>query len=379
MNKILIFMGGYFPGQNYGGPPVSVDNFCTLLIDVFDVFIVTSDHDLGSNNKYNVGLNWVNRDNCKVKYISDSQWRLDTLSDIIKKISPDVIYLQSIFRLFTPLCLILAKRQRIPVILAPRGELCKGALAIKRYKKLPYLLLLKVLRLTDNTIFQSTSEDEEQGIRKYFNGNVILNLNNIPSIPQIEEKKIIKAKGIARFVFISRIVKKKNLSTAISFFSKINSGRVTFDIYGAIEDTEYWTLCCKLIESAPENVSINYKGVIQHDDVHKVLLKYDAMLFPTLSENYGHVIAEALGVGCPVIISDQTPWNEVNRYKAGAAISLSDEKRFINAIYRVINMDEKESEEVSENSKRLFRDRLQLEKLKSSYSEAFKNAISVNK
>ena len=25
--KILIVMGGFFPGQKYGGPPVSVNNF----------------------------------------------------------------------------------------------------------------------------------------------------------------------------------------------------------------------------------------------------------------------------------------------------------------------------------------------------------------
>lgn len=31
--KILIVMGGFFPGQKYGGPPVSVDIFCSLLKD----------------------------------------------------------------------------------------------------------------------------------------------------------------------------------------------------------------------------------------------------------------------------------------------------------------------------------------------------------
>lgn len=368
-------MGGYFPGQNYGGPPVSVDNFCTLLKGIFEIYIVTSDHDLGSNERYKVGFDWIKRENCEVKYISDQQWRINTISNIVKDINPDVIYLQSIFRPFTSLCLFVAKRQGISVLLAPRGELCKGALAIKNYKKIPYLRLLKLARLTKNISFQSTSEDEEQGIKKFFNNNAVLNLNNIPSIPQIGSRKTKKIKGTAEFVFVSRIVKKKNLASAISFLSATDCGRVIFDIYGTIEDKEYWELCCKLIEKTPDNVTISYKGIIRHDEVHQVLSQYDAMLFPTLSENYGHVIAEALGVGCPVIISDQTPWNEVNIYKAGAAINLSDERQFINSINKIINMDEDEATEYRENSKRLFRDKLQLENLRRSYVEAFDKTI----
>ena len=46
--KILIFMAGFFPGEKYGGPPVSIDNFCTLIGGVDnDVYVVTTDHDLG--------------------------------------------------------------------------------------------------------------------------------------------------------------------------------------------------------------------------------------------------------------------------------------------------------------------------------------------
>jgi len=44
--KVLIIMGGFFPGQKFGGPPVSVDNFCSLLKDECDCFIVTSNHDM---------------------------------------------------------------------------------------------------------------------------------------------------------------------------------------------------------------------------------------------------------------------------------------------------------------------------------------------
>ena len=48
-NRILIITEGFFPGKNYGGPPVSVNNFCSLM-EGFECFIVTRDHDLGEKS-----------------------------------------------------------------------------------------------------------------------------------------------------------------------------------------------------------------------------------------------------------------------------------------------------------------------------------------
>ena len=45
--------------------------------------------------------------------------------------------------------------------------------------------------------------------------------------------------------------------------------------------------------------------------------KYDVFLFPTKGENYGHVIFEALAGGCIPIISDQTPWNDIEQAGCG--------------------------------------------------------------
>ena len=47
--------------------------------------------------------------------------------------------------------------------------------------------------------------------------------------------------------------------------------------------------------------------------------------FPTLGENYGHVIFEALSVGCIPVISDQTPWHEISLKHAGYELSLDND------------------------------------------------------
>lgn len=72
--KILIVMGGFFPGKKYDGPPVSIDNFCTLMKE-YQCYIVTHDHDLFESVRYsNITQGWNKRENCKVIYLNDKQY-----------------------------------------------------------------------------------------------------------------------------------------------------------------------------------------------------------------------------------------------------------------------------------------------------------------
>lgn len=343
--KILIVLGGFFPGQEYGGPPVSVDNFCSLMKE-HSCYIITHNHDLLSTQPYpNVHKGWNNRGNCKVLYLCDKKFNKVSFEKIITKISPDVLYLQSVFERCVLPCLQLAKKYNVRVLLAPRGELCSGAFNMKKYKKLPYIKLLKLIGLVKNVNFQSTSEEETQAIISLFgcSSNRIFRLDNIPSLPQREYQRIEKKAGIARFIFLARIHPKKNLLSAIRYFNDVN-GHAIFDIYGSIEDETYWLECQSAIKALPKNIKCEYKGLVSHDQVHAVFSQYDAFIFPTLSENYGHVIAESLTVGTQVIISDRTPWNDVEDNNAGFVCELNDNEGFVKSIISVINSEQDKSD-----------------------------------
>lgn len=370
--KILIVMGGFFPGKKYGGPPVSIDNFCSLMKED-ECFIVTHNHDLFEQEKFqSVHDGWNDRGNCKVLYLSDDEYTKSSFEKTMIEIKPDILYLQGLFQSCVFPCLQLAKKHNIKVVLAPRGELCSGALNIKKWKKIPYIELLRFLGLVKNIHWQSTSDEETAAIKQLMNvkSEKIHHLDNIPSIPRTDYSRRDKISGEGRFVFLSRIHPKKNLLSAINYFSKVDK-KAYFDIYGPIEDTEYWKQCQEAIKFLPNNIKVCYKGLIGHDQVHAVFSQYDAFLFPTLSENYGHVIAESLVVGTPVIISDQTPWTDINALGFGKAISLNEPETFTEEINKIISMGKNEMEIASDTVKKYAMLKMDINSLKNEYMTVF--------
>lgn len=374
--KILIIIEGFFPGKKYGGPPVSVDNFCSLMKE-HECFIVTTNHDLFDNVAYNdIHEGWNNRDNSKVLYLSDAEYTKKTFRTIIEEIEPDILYLQGLFQYCVLPCLQLAKKMGLKVLLATRGELCKGALKIKRCKKVLYIEGIRILGLVKRIHWQSTSDEEKEAIKEWIKADEVRihELENVPSIPRREYQRRVKNVGEGRFVYLSRIHPKKNLLNAIKYFHAVTD-KVVFDIYGPIEDKEYWNQCMEEIGKLPDNVIVTYRGLVDHDYVHEVFSQYDAFLFPTFSENYGHVIAESLIVGTPVIISDQTPWNGIRKAGAGWAVPLTEREKFVAAINTVIGYSKTDADDVYHKVISFINNKFNYMGLKKQYESALSQVI----
>lgn len=378
--KIMIVTYGFFPGQGYGGPSVSVNNFCNLM-DKHECFVVTRNCESLSKIPYK-GIKsnvWIQRTNCKAIYLEDKDFGYTWFEHIIKEIKPDLLYLQSFFRIRTAYpCLKLALKYNIKVLLAPRGELCCGALAKRRFKKYAYIWFMKHTGLLKRIYFQSTSEDETEGIIKYLDvrqQNRIFKLDNIPSIPDGIINRPFKNVGKANIIYLSRIDPKKNLKLALDYLKHV-TGFVEFHIYGTISDSNYWKECESVIKSLPKNIIVEYKGSVNHEQVFQTLGQYDAFLFPTKSENYGHAIVEALLVGCPVIISDQTPWTDINLTKGGIALSLTDTAGFVKAIQRVIDRDEREQKSCQVESIKYIHYKIHIDSLRYQYETKLKMIVA---
>jgi glycosyltransferase involved in cell wall biosynthesis len=350
---ILTFLSYYLPGYKAGGPMRSVSNIVDRLGDEFHFKIVTSDRDYLDRQPY-PGIRpdaWTRAGKAEVLYCSPQGLSCRNFYRVLHQLSYDAIYLNSLvsprFTLVPLLLLKYAHFDSKPVVVAPRGELSPGALAQKGAKKAIYLRLVKLLGLYQNVFWQASTELDAGLIRSHFGAGARIWVADdlFSSEDQVAWQHgragYDKAIGHVRVVFLSRISPMKNLLGALEMLAGVREA-VQFDIYGPVDDAEYWSQCQATIARLPSNIRVAYRGHVSHADVLRTLASYDLFLLPTLGENFGHVILEALVAGCPVLISDQTPWTGLEDLGVGWDVPLSNLERFRQAIRKVAGMDRAE-------------------------------------
>ena len=371
--KVLIIACRYYPAKNSGGPVISIDNLCSLLNHKVEFNVLAFDHDVGSDEVFkDIDIGWNKHDNCSVYYLPKKDVNTKNFSSLIADLRPDLLYVNSLFSAkFVVSALKSARDHGLPVLLAPRGQLCANAFK-KKAKKFAYLTLYRRLFSKNNVYYQYTSTEERNAILHYLPAKPerVLGLPNIPNTRVTPPKKAEKLQGKLKIAFISRIHSKKNLLGAIRFLHEV-SGDVDFNIYGPLEEESYWVKCQDEISKLPRNISVAHLGTLNYDEVFNIFASHDVFLFPTFSENYGHVIAESLLSGCPVLISDQTPWSGVTDEGAGWVYSLDNEQGFISTLNHLVEMDASEYRSISSKCRNYVLGQLNLEEIADSYISSF--------
>ncbi len=336
-------MGTYLPGFKGGGHIRSIKGLVDYLGKDLDFYIICQDRDADDKEPYKditTGA-WVKLGNSQVMYLNSSDFSLLTLKSIFHNLLPDVIYLNTIFSVretILPAILGMSLKSKPKVIVAPRGCLDPGALSLKYHKKRVFLQLLKLSRLQKHILWHASTITEADFIRKEFGDVNIMVAQNLPSLPkEIKATRPLKNQGEARMIFLARIVPIKNLIFLLDILKSIN-GKASLTIAGPIEDPKYWDNCqMKLAELTHVNYTL--VGAIEHDQVASLLGEHHFYILPTLGENFGHSIIEAFDSGLGVIISDQTPWKDLERYGVGWDISLENRSAWVQAVQACVDMN----------------------------------------
>lgn len=343
---IFVFSQGYLPGFRHGGPVRTLVNLVERLGDEFDFRIVTKDRDSGATEPYEgiSGDQWQQVGKARVFYASPSVLRPGGLMRLMRATAHDVLYLNSFFSPRFTIAPLMLRRlglvPRRPVIVAPRGEFSPAALSLKAWKKGAYGRVARTIGLYSDVIWQASSDREELDIRREYGERAMVRIapNLTPPAASAVGDPSPKPRGRLRIIFLSRIVPMKNLLGALTVLDRIR-GDVTLDVYGPREDERYWAECEAAIRKLPPNVHVCVHGAVEHEHVDGLLRRYDLLLLPTLGENYGHVIVEAFRAGCPVLISDRTPWRGLADRGVGWDLPLEEPDRFREALQTCVDMD----------------------------------------
>ncbi|MGQ0659182.1 MAG: glycosyltransferase family 4 protein [Chromatiales bacterium] len=358
--SVLVFSDYYLPGFKGGGTPRTISNLVAYLGDEFDFSVITRNRDCGDSVPYTdvAQEGWVRVGKTQVSYLSDGSYSLPAIARLMYETPCEVLYFNSLFSpKFTllPLCLWrLGISQARRAVLAPRGELSDGALSIKRNRKRAFLVIARALGVVDRVLWQASGVHEKDDIRRWFPHAAVVVAPDLPGPAPILGQAAVRAPksaGELKLVFLGRIAPVKNLKQALDLLRPL-SCNVVFDIYGPIEDLNYWKGCQRIIATLPANVTVRYKGAVAHEAVPTILGAYHVFYLPTLGENFSHVMLEALSCGCPVLTSDRTPRRNLEDVGAGWDVPLEDTKRFVSILQQCADMSESEFQRLSASAGR---------------------------
>ncbi len=334
--NVLLFVGGYLPGVKSGGPVRTVSNLVEALGSEFNFFIVCADRDLGDCHSYPdiVPGKYFNVGCARVMYVAPNTLGLFQIIKLLVFGKFSLVILNSFFSFkfsIFPNLLRILLRMKVPFVIGPRGEFSCGALGVKSQKKTYFIYLAKKLGLYRDIPWLASSDFEMQDIRR------IIHADRIYVAPDlfVPPKNVVfpsRASGSKlSIVFLARVARIKNLLFALEVLEKVDFP-VDFDLYGPIEDADYWDECLDCIGRLPKNVCVRHQGLIEHSKVHDVLTRYDLFFLPSLGENFCHAIIESFSCGVPVLVSDLTPWRGLREKGVGWDLCLDNVDGFRSAL-----------------------------------------------
>jgi glycosyltransferase involved in cell wall biosynthesis len=348
--KVLVVCDYFLPGTFAGGPLRSLSALIDALGDEIHFDVLTRDRDVGQNVPYpELGDGrWHPMGKAQVRYLTPSERRPWRLRQVIREAAPDVIYLNTL--LSTAFAVPILGLRRIgalpcvPFILTPRGQLAAGALALKSTKKRLFLEVAKRTRLCSGIVWHAASDHEARDIVDCFPGalvRVVPNLSERPRLPDAPSGRPTKKSGELRLVFIGRIARNKGLHLALEALKGVR-GAVEFRVFGPEEDVAYLNECRAIAGGLPSGLAVHFAGPLPFEKVGAELYGSDLFVLLSAGESFGHAALEALFAGCPLLLSDRTPWRDLQAKGIGWDVSLGDLEQTQKILQRCVDMETSE-------------------------------------
>ena len=346
--KILLFIDWFLPGTASGGPLRSYANLIERFNEGFEFYIITRNTDFGSTQPYkevpaNQWHNW--NAYTRVYYCSQDKLSWAHLKRLIQDTPFDVAMVNGLYSFYFSMAPVwLLKSVKKPVLVSARGMLNPQAFSVKRYRKQLFLTLAKALHFYKGVTFHATNQRESDHIKARLGPETPVKIApNLPRPIAARPSKPSKTAGAVKMVNIARIAKEKGTLVMLRALRQVQQS-VLLDLYGPVYDTTYWQQCRLVIDQLPPHVEVTYKGVLPGDEVPVVLRDYHFMVLLSEGENFGHAIIESFAAGCPVIISDQTPWRHLEVQQIGWDVAIHDTPEVVRAFEAALGMTAEEYE-----------------------------------
>jgi glycosyltransferase involved in cell wall biosynthesis len=240
-----------------------------------------------------------------------------------------------------------AQAESKPYIVSAHGMLESWALANKRLKKSIYAALFERANLRSAACLHALTRAEAQDYRNFGLRNpiaVIPNGVDVPPAcsPDLFLDRFPELRGRRLLLFLGRIHFKKGLDVLCQAWSRVSRDWPDAQLVLAGPDFENTRMPIeKLLEERRMRHRVTFTGMLPSDLKWSALRAAECFVLPSYSEGLSVSVLEAMGMGLPVIVSEQCNLPEVAEKDCGWVIPprMQELESSLNAVLRSSSQD----------------------------------------
>jgi glycosyltransferase involved in cell wall biosynthesis len=239
----------------------------------------------------------------------------------------DVVHMHSLYLFHDLVTGHFCRTQGIPYLMMPHGALDPYIYRRHRWRKKVMESLFENRNIKQAAALHFTCEEEKRLAAPYVgktSGVVMplgLDLREYENLPPPGEfrRRFSEVLGKRIILFLGRLNFIKGLDIMVKAFARVAREREDIHLVlagpadpGYEEKVRGWLAAEGMLARA------TFTGMLRGEEKLAVLRDADLFVLPSLSENFGIAVIEAMACGLPVIISDQVKiWREVEAAEAG--------------------------------------------------------------
>ena len=351
--RICLVSSSFYPATFYGGPiSATWDLSQELAKKDVEMYISTTNANGNSRLKVNTNRFIKQKEKLFVKYYHEQFINRFSLAfifgiwDDIRK--ADVVYIQYLFHYTVLFSLLFSRIQTKEIIICPRGSLGEWGLRYKKkYFKKAWLFLF-VNPFIKSVIFQASSYIEKDDILINFSKAKVEIINDGVDFSSFQQFNKYEKNALLEKYTNTKCEAISNIFFSIGRLHAIKAFGVLIDAFSLFikEDTNAKLIIAGGDDGVGEKLkqqiidlklqdSVFLIGAVDFEDKKTLLNNCDYFTLASEFESFGIVVAEALACGKPIVLSNKTPWKDLEKNKCGILVD-NEKNSFSNAFSKVI-------------------------------------------
>jgi glycosyltransferase involved in cell wall biosynthesis len=358
--KVLQVAPAYYPAISIGGPIFSMLHLtnalleCDCVVDVLSTPLglsVTKENSsiiLGEKQQIDSGHSIIYFPYYGYKHFTFSpQTFLWALKNVNKY---NIIILNGVWNFPFLATAFACWVNKVPYYVIPHGNIYKTTVELKSsFLKNIFIAVFirQMFKRAEKILFTTTNEQNEvsEFLNIEMNSFVLPNIVDSKNYIQLPKRGEFRSKfGIDLdsdlLIHFGRISKKKGIEYTIESLVELKKTRpnIKFAIVGGDEEG-YKSEIERLIKKNNLTSNVFFTGLLTPEDGIQALVDSDIFVLPSLSENFGMSVVEAMYCGLPVVISEYVGIAEdISKAEAGIVVGINDGNlALINALNKLLS------------------------------------------